>query len=306
MRSKKGLTTLKEVIKMISTIVSWTLFVMLVICAIFLFYYFISTNIYARKGDKYEPKISLYTIISPSMTPNINVYDVILDLRVDKPEDVKIGDVITFISSSPETNGMTITHRVISIIKDTKGNYSYKTKGDYSPVEDTGSVDFNSIIGKVAFRIPKLGRIQLFVASKFGWLFVVLVPALYIIIKDLFKYLRKLKDNYGGNLKAIDTKNKKILFLPYSFRRPTAENNSTEEYNNEDSVTVNQNPFFTENNNISYENESDNSNSFEPELNETETKMNESIEKSTIQNDFDDEEFNADDFDLPDMKDEYK
>lgn len=228
MAKNKGLATLKEIIKMISTIVSWTLFVLLLMSAIFLFYYFLTTTIYSLKGEKYEPRFSLYTIISPSMTPNINVYDVILDLRVDDPEDIEIGDVITFISSSPETSGMTITHRVISIIKDNEGNYSFKTKGDYSPIEDTSAVDFNSIIGRVAFKIPQLGRIQLFVASKFGWLFVVLIPALYIVVKSLMNSLKKIKDSESN-----------ILMLPYSFIKPHNDKPEEENKNMENKEIIN-------------------------------------------------------------------
>ena len=76
MKAKKGL--FGQIIYLLSTIISWTIFALLVICAILLVYYFIATKIYAKKGSGYEPKFSLYTIISPSMVPNIKVYDVSL------------------------------------------------------------------------------------------------------------------------------------------------------------------------------------------------------------------------------------
>lgn len=74
----KKKTSLTEIFKFISTIVSWTVFVLLLICAAFLIYYFIAVKVYVAKGSGYEPKFSLYTIITPSMTPNINVYDVVV------------------------------------------------------------------------------------------------------------------------------------------------------------------------------------------------------------------------------------
>lgn len=197
----------REILKTISTIISWTVFVLLLICAALLLYYFIATRIYATKGSKYEPKFSLYTIISPSMVPNINVYDVIVDLRVDEPKEIEIGDVITFYSDSPELRGGTITHRVISIIRDENGNYSYQTKGDNNLIEDSSTVPFDKIVGKVAIRIPQLGRIQFFLASNFGWLLLILIPALYIIFKDVFKII-KLNKN--------ETKKTKKLMLPWT------------------------------------------------------------------------------------------
>lgn len=206
-------SNIKKYAKFVSTVISWTIFVLLLICAAFLLYYFIATHLYATKGDKFEPKFSLYTIISPSMTPNIEVYDIVIDVRVDEPEDVKIGDVITFVSTSTESVGKTVTHRVVSIIKDEAGNYSYQTKGDRNPIEDSGSVPYNNVIGKVALKLPQVGRIQLFVASKMGWLFVILVPALFIIFKDTFKIFDLMKKvPVQGRLATILNR---PLYLPY-------------------------------------------------------------------------------------------
>ena len=69
----------KQICKSIAMILSWTIFAILIIIIGFLVYYLVCTNIYATKGEKFEPKFSLYTIVSPSMEPNIKVYDVILN-----------------------------------------------------------------------------------------------------------------------------------------------------------------------------------------------------------------------------------
>lgn len=180
----------RTILKYVSTVISWTIFVLLLICAAFLMYYFIATRIYASGRSKTEPKFSLYTIISGSMTPNINVYDVVIDMRVDNPEEIEIGDVITFYSDLPAAKGRPITHRVISIIKDKNGNFSYQTKGDFNPVEDDGIVPFEKVIGKVALKIPQLGRVQTFLASSMGWLCLILIPALYILLKALIRFIK--------------------------------------------------------------------------------------------------------------------
>ena len=210
----------KEVTKFISTIISWTIFVLLLICAALLVYYFIAIKIYETKGSGYEPKFSLYTIITPSMTPNINVYDVVVDVKVERPEDIEIGDVITFYSNIPGVRNGTITHRVIAINKDTEGNYKYRTKGDYNLVDDGVDIEFNKIVGKVAIKIPQLGRVQFFVASKLGWIVVVLIPALYVIIKDILKIIKLKSDKPNNkftnflNRPLISFKKKKLL--PYT------------------------------------------------------------------------------------------
>lgn len=226
----KKKTSLTEIFKFISTIVSWTVFVLLLICAAFLIYYFIAVKVYVAKGSGYEPKFSLYTIITPSMTPNINVYDVVVDVKVDKPEDIKINDVITFYSSIHGVRNGTITHRVIAINKDVNGKYKYLTKGDYNLVDDGVDVEFDKIVGKVALRIPQLGRVQFFMASKLGWLLVVLLPALYIILKDILRIIRLKNDTPSNkftkflNRPVISFKKKKLL--PYT---PPSENENIEQ-----------------------------------------------------------------------------
>ena len=178
------------------------------------------------------------------MTPNINVYDVIVNTKVDKPEDIKINDVITFISTNPETDGMTITHRVISIVKDAEGNYTYETKGDFALVQDSGSVKFSNIIGRVAFRIPKLGRVQFFLAEKMHWLLVILIPALYIIVRCILQRLTKVKEFKQYHLFKIGTKNK-LLFLPFKKGNIVDENSVLKD--------IGENPFI--NNDIEPKNE---------------------------------------------------
>ena len=216
----KKKSNFRETLKFISTIISWTVFTLLILIMVALVYYFVAVRIYAAKGSGHEPKFSLYTIITPSMTPNINVYDVVVDVKVDKPEDIKINDVITFNSSIPGVHGGTITHRVIAINKDASGNYHYTTKGDYNLVDDGVDVEFANIVGKVALRIPQLGRVQFFLATKAGWLICVLVPAVYVIIKDIFKII-KLKTNKSDgkfskflNRPLISFKKRKLL--PYT------------------------------------------------------------------------------------------
>lgn len=176
--------------KYLSTIFSWALFVILISIAVFLFYYFVSVKI-INKGKSNVP-LSIYTIVSTSMVPTINKYDVIINLQYDSPSDVEVGDVITFISTSWISAGKTVTHRVVDI-QIINGEYYYTTKGDNNPVQDSSSAGYEKLIGKAVLKLPQLGRVQAFVASKFGWLVVVIIPAMYVIVKDIAKLI-KLKN----------------------------------------------------------------------------------------------------------------
>ena len=194
MNKKKG----NSILKLILNIISWTIFALLILIALFLLYYAIATQIYAKKGEKYKPAFSLYTIISGSMKPNINVYDVVVDTKVDNPEDIKVGDIITFTSSSSLTYGVTITHRVIAV-DNSNGVYRYRTQGDNNLVPDDTYVEFGNVLGKVLFKVPQLGRVQFLLLKAGSWLFIILIPSLGIVIYDLLKVLK-----LAGTKKKID------------------------------------------------------------------------------------------------------
>lgn len=239
----KNKSKFREILKFISTVVSWTIFVLLIICIAFLLYYFVAIKVYTTKGSGYEPAFSVYMVVTPSMRPNINPYDVVIDFKVDNPEDIKINDVITFYSSIPGVRGGTITHRVIGISKDTEGNYKFRTKGDYNLVDDGVDVEFDKIVGKVAIRIPELGRVQTFVASKTGWLVCVLIPALYVIVKDILKIL-KIKDVKLTKKKKIKLiSHEDVKLIPYKgVNEDIKENNIFDIINNDENLeNINEN-----------------------------------------------------------------
>lgn len=181
----------KKTIKKISKIISYTLVVILMIIASFLLLYIITNKIAIKKGD--TPMFGLYTIISPSMSPNIEVYDVILIKKVDA-KSLKVDDIITFKSTNTFFGNTPITHRIVEII-DTSEGLKFTVKGDANAIEDVDKVIEDNIYGKVILRFPKLGKIQYFLTSKKGWIAIVLIPTILIIGYDIYKIykLNKLR-----------------------------------------------------------------------------------------------------------------
>ena len=156
--------------------------------AIVLIYYIISVQFHS-KDENYKPGISIYTIVSPSMTPNVNVYDVVVNVRVSDPEKIEIGDIITFKSQAATSEGMTITHRVIAIDQLPDGTYEYMTQGDNNPEPDSSYVMFDNVIGKEIITIPGLGKVQFLIANKKSWLFLLLIPITIYLIKEIYKLI---------------------------------------------------------------------------------------------------------------------
>lgn len=176
----------KAILKYTSKVVSMALLIILVTVGLFLLFVFVSAKVSEKKGTR--PPVNLYTIISPSMTPNINVYDVVIAVKTDASK-LKVGDVISFYTTEANVNGLTITHRINQIISNENG-VLYKTKGDYNKYVDKWTVSPNDIVGRVYFKIPQLGRVQFFLGSKGGWLIAILIPALGVIAYDIYKIVK--------------------------------------------------------------------------------------------------------------------
>ena len=170
-------------------VVSWCVMAILILIGAFLISYIAINKIAQFKGDR-QP-LGLYTIISPSMTPDIAVYDVVFVAKID-PEDIEINDVISYYSTNSFFGSTPITHRVVEK-HETSNGYVFRTKGDANPVMDSEVIDQSQVIGKVRFVIPQLGRVQFFLASKFGWFTVILIPAVGVIIYDIMKLLKLIK-----------------------------------------------------------------------------------------------------------------
>ena len=179
-----------DIIKFIGKTLAYVILCLLFLITAFLIYYMSSSAIAAKKGEK--PNIGLYTIVSPSMEPFIKVYDVIIDRKLKSTEELKVGDVITFYSSSLDTDGYTITHRIYDI-KVSDGKTYYITKGDNNQSVDIGSITRENIVGKMIYKINGLGKIQFFLSSKLGWILIILIPALCFILYDLNKLMDKIE-----------------------------------------------------------------------------------------------------------------
>ena len=182
----------------------YSVFLIMILVFLVIIINFIDQKNNLKKGIQKPALVSAYTIVSPSMVPNINVLDVIITTRVSDPAKIKVGDVITFNSTDYRSSGVTVTHRVKKIEKTSDGKYLFTTKGDANNTEDATRQPFSSIYGKVLIRLPKLGYIQYILSTVLGWLLLIIIPTVLIIGADIIKIIKTIKDD--PNLKD---KNKK-------------------------------------------------------------------------------------------------
>ena len=180
----------KGILSFIIGVISYTIFAWLILLGAVLALYVGSNKIKALKGDTTPPTYNAFVVLSGSMEPNIRVNDVVVTKRKDLSE-LKEGDVITFLSSDSRFYGVTVTHRIKEVYYDSASKkYTYKTKGDNNNAEDLALVEGNRILGKVIVKVPLIGYLQSFLATKGGWIIVVLIPCLSIISYDILKLIK--------------------------------------------------------------------------------------------------------------------
>ena len=185
----------------ITKIILYFLFIVLIIVGVLFLIYFFDMIYNLKQGTYKPPLFNTYIIVSPSMVPTINVEDAIV-IKRENVENLKVGDIITFNSSDPRYSGITITHRIVDIIKSDNGSLSFKTKGDANNSADMSYVKESDIYGKVILTVPKLGYLQYFLSQSYGWLLFIVIPCFSIISYDIVKLLKKI----GLSIKKDDDK----------------------------------------------------------------------------------------------------
>ena len=189
LRQNPIISKVYDIIHFITKIILYAIFVFLIFIGFVLASYVIGTQRNLKSGNYEPPLYSAFVIISPSMHPNIKVNDAVIVKRASVNK-LKKGDIITFNSTDDRFDGATITHRIVDIIKDTNNDPMFRTKGDNNNVEDATLVRKNDLVGKVILKIPKIGYIQYFLSTSFGWIIIIVIPCLGIIIYDIIKIFK--------------------------------------------------------------------------------------------------------------------
>ena len=171
----------------------YAIIVVLILVGAILLAYFLDVTKRGNSAEWQPPLYGAYVIVSGSMEPSIKVNDAIVIKRADSTE-IEVGDVVTYRSLDPSYYGIMITHRVIGIASE-DGETKYITKGDANQTRDRSLVAKEQIYGEVIMRIPKLGYLQYFLATAYGWIIAVVVPCVGIIIYDILKLIKTIKNN---------------------------------------------------------------------------------------------------------------
>lgn len=175
-----------KTLKTVKNILCWLLIAVLVFMMIIFF---------VSRINGETPEIfgySIFRVSSGSMEPELSVGDVILDKAVDNPEDLKVGDIITF-RGSGATEGKIITHKIIVAPKYENGRLMLQTKGTANDIPDE-PMSADRIKGIMLCKLSFLNVVYEVFLSPWGLLILIALVAL-VFFDEIIVIVRILTGN---------------------------------------------------------------------------------------------------------------
>lgn len=173
----------------------------------FLAFYIIFSAFASNKATVKYFYMKGFLVGSASMEPYIMTNDVIFTRKV-KEENIKEGDIITFETYVEENDffGKIVVTHYVGSIEEIDGVKTFKTQAykdfktnnyDENWLDENKQktdITYNDIVGKYAFKIPKVGFIILFIQNIFKTPFMLVLIVLNIgIIYALYKVIKPKK-----------------------------------------------------------------------------------------------------------------
>jgi signal peptidase len=138
----------------------------------------------------------MFSVASSSMAPDYQVGDVLI-VKITDPEDIKVGDSVTYYGKVGSFANKVITHQVIKIDKDVDGNRIFHTKGISNLVEDP-LVYEDQIYGVVKLKSEILSFIYKLINTKYGMFLLIIVPIFYIIGSEMLTFMLESEEKHRG------------------------------------------------------------------------------------------------------------
>ena len=124
----------------------------------------------------------IYTVVTPSMTPEYKIGDILISKEVD-PNEIEIGDDVVYLGKEGDFEEKIVTHRVIRISKDKETNkLKFVTKGINNIIEDP-EINEDQLYGTIAHKTIFLSFISRIMTSMVGSFVVFAIITLFVSIQ---------------------------------------------------------------------------------------------------------------------------
>ena len=179
------------------------------VIAILFFVFAISLLVFATVS-RANPEMSLfghrfYYVLTGSMEPEIKEGSFIVVKEVPFDE-LKVGDIISFVSRDPDIEGMINSHKIHSIDTNDEGIVELTTMGTANPSPDEYKVYEEDVMGRVVFRSYPIGKVFEILSNRTVSFCVTVLPIAIIVLINLIDLFVIINT---PEKKGVDTSDKK-------------------------------------------------------------------------------------------------
>lgn len=136
---------------------------------------------------------SFYYVLTESMEPEIMAGEMILCKATD-PEDLKVGDTITYVGETGDLNNKVITHKIIDI----KGD-RFITQGVANDIPDP-AIRSSQILSRYVATVPLAGTLFSVINSKYGFMFLIVTPLVVLIFNEITSIVKAIREDKEEHL----------------------------------------------------------------------------------------------------------
>ena len=138
---------------------------------------------------------SVYVIVSPSMTPELEVGDMIISKKYDGGE-LEVGDIVEYVGKSGEMKDKIITHKIVSI--DGEGdNRTIITKGTANTEADP-PIAPSDILSVMTYKTVVIDKVYGVISTRAGFICLVILPMAAMIVSEIVDLLLQIKKEKEG------------------------------------------------------------------------------------------------------------
>ena len=176
-----------KALKIVGNIIYGIALILVILILILVLIQRISNNNMALGG------IRIYSVVTGSMIPKYEIGDILVSMEVE-PEEIKVGDDITYSSEEGASSGKLITHSVVNI-REEDGVYKFTTRGIANNADDP-EISEEQVYGKVIYKPVILSFINKIIKNVYAFYFLIIVPMAIIIAKMMVNFiLRREEEN---------------------------------------------------------------------------------------------------------------
>ncbi len=142
---------------------------------------------------------NMYVIVSPSMSPMLEVGDVIISKEYTEGE-LFVGDTVQYVAKQGEAKGKIITHQIVEISGE-GADAVVVTQGIANAAPDA-PIAASDVMAVMQYKTHIIGKVYQLISTTAGFICLVLLPLMAMIvceIVELAKEIHKEKEREGGD-----------------------------------------------------------------------------------------------------------